>query len=241
MARSGLLMFQDVHVTWNPVTGCLHECVYCWSRRMAERLRAIGAKKYSRGFAPTLHPKEFRRSFRAGELVFVCDMGDLFGAWVPEEWILRVLSFIADWPGTTFLLLTKNPRRYLDFIDELGRLDNVLLGATIETDDAERYEAWRVSKAPNVDDRLEAMRELRSMGFSNLMVSIEPVLDFNLDSFTEALVEIRPRLVYIGYDNYNCGLPEPPLDKTLRLVARLRGAGIDAKAKGKKLLAVLAQ
>lgn len=26
--------------TWNPVTGCLHGCAYCYARRIAERFRA---------------------------------------------------------------------------------------------------------------------------------------------------------------------------------------------------------
>ena len=26
--------------TWNPVTGCLHGCEYCYARRIAERFRA---------------------------------------------------------------------------------------------------------------------------------------------------------------------------------------------------------
>lgn len=25
--------------TWNPVTGCLHECEYCYARRIAERFK----------------------------------------------------------------------------------------------------------------------------------------------------------------------------------------------------------
>ena len=25
--------------TWNPVTGCLHGCEYCYARRIAERFR----------------------------------------------------------------------------------------------------------------------------------------------------------------------------------------------------------
>jgi len=28
-------MFDLVTETWNPITGCNHECVYCWARRLA--------------------------------------------------------------------------------------------------------------------------------------------------------------------------------------------------------------
>jgi len=44
-----------------------------------------------------------------------------------------VLWHIARFPDTTFLLLTKNQKRYYDFIDIMP--NDVFLGATIETDD----------------------------------------------------------------------------------------------------------
>lgn len=28
--------------TWNPVTGCLHGCEYCYARRIAERFSGAG-------------------------------------------------------------------------------------------------------------------------------------------------------------------------------------------------------
>ena len=34
--------------SWNPVTGCLHNCPYCYARDIAERF-------YPEKFAPTLH------------------------------------------------------------------------------------------------------------------------------------------------------------------------------------------
>ena len=38
--------------TWNPVTGCLHDCPYCYARDIAERFS--GQPAYPNGFAPTL-------------------------------------------------------------------------------------------------------------------------------------------------------------------------------------------
>jgi hypothetical protein len=35
--------------SWNPVTGCLHDCPYCYARDIADRF-------YPQGFTPTLHP-----------------------------------------------------------------------------------------------------------------------------------------------------------------------------------------
>lgn len=44
--------------TWNPVTGCIkvsQGCKNCYAERMAKRLRAMGARRYSGGFKPMLH------------------------------------------------------------------------------------------------------------------------------------------------------------------------------------------
>lgn len=137
------LMFSHVTETWNPVTGCLHNCRYCWARRFAKRLRHID--KYRDGFVPKIHEKEFKRKFKGG-LVFVSDMGDLFGKWVPEEWILKVLNHIRNFPETNFLFLTKNPERYEEFLDHFP--ENVILGATIETTDDWLYKKYNISRAP---------------------------------------------------------------------------------------------
>lgn len=38
--------------TWNPVTGCLHGCEYCYARRIAERFST--EQKYKRPYEPVL-------------------------------------------------------------------------------------------------------------------------------------------------------------------------------------------
>jgi hypothetical protein len=58
-------------------------------------------------------------------------------------------------------------------------------------------------------------------------ISIEPILDFDLDEFLEAIDDITPEFgVAIGYDNYNHHLPEPTLEKTMALIKGLEDAGI---------------
>lgn len=207
-------MFEDVSETWNPVTGCLHSCAYCWARRLASRL-SKALDKYKDGFEPRIHDREFSRGFEGG-LVFVCDMGDLFGSWVPREWIVRVLVHIGKYPDTSFLLLTKNPSRYREFLDIMPR--NAVLGATIETNRDDL--ATKYSNAPPPSERYMAMRGLE---WGAKVVSVEPIMDFDLEVFVGWIREIRPRTVYVGYDNYNSMLPEPPLVKTLQLVERVSG------------------
>jgi len=96
-------------LSWNPITGCLHACDYCYARAIYER--------YGWSFDPTL------RADRLGEplkvktprRIFVCSVSDLMGAWVPREWVEQVIAIIRQCPQHTFQLLTKNPARYADF------------------------------------------------------------------------------------------------------------------------------
>ena len=123
--------------TWNPVTGCLHGCEYCYARRIARRFGNIScddgrlhiqAKKvksyedavhsgpYPFGFSPTFHrnilsvPKHWKKPRN----IFVCSMADLFGDWVPDEWIREVFEACEAAPQHRYLFLTKNPERYME-------------------------------------------------------------------------------------------------------------------------------
>ncbi|MCS7125289.1 MAG: phage Gp37/Gp68 family protein [Aigarchaeota archaeon] len=202
----------EITNSWNPVTGCLHMCVYCWARKYVERLSKIGVEPYaSRGFKPTLVVERLRKKFSKKSFIFVSIMGDLFGEWVPETWIEKVFNCIRAQPTVYFFLLTKNPSRYL----ELGRLpENTVASATIESNRC--YPD--ISKAPVQSIRIEAMKNLKHR-YKALV--LEPILDFDIDEFIEVVREISPVFVYIGYDNYRFNLPEPPLEKTLRFIEKI--------------------
>ena len=197
--------------TWNPVVGCLHDCIYCYARRWARRQKKRCLSCYV--FSPHLHEERLSKVPRSRLPIFVCDMADLFGDWVPKEWITAVLKVLQEHHDQTFLLLTKNPRRYFEFLDLIG--DNVVLGATIESDLYHPY----ISKAPPTCDRIRWMSKLPAR--FRRFVSIEPVMDFT-DEFAECIKRINPEFVYIGYDNYNNNLPEPPIEKVIQLIEELK-------------------
>jgi protein gp37 len=105
--------------TWNPVTGCEHGCGFCYAREIAnsQRMRDY----YPNGFEPTFHPyrllapenmpKPADNAGRDGR-VFVCSMADLFGKWVPDDWIQQVFESCLAAPEWEYLFLTKWPARY---------------------------------------------------------------------------------------------------------------------------------
>jgi len=150
--------------TWNPVTGCLHGCAYCYARDISNR--------FSGGFDPAFHhdrldaPKNTKLPAATGAArnVFVCSMADLFGKWVPQDWIDAVLEAVAAAPDWRFLFLTKNPSR----LPTIDWPENAWVGATVD-------EQARV--APTV----EAMAQVRA---PIRFLSCEPLrerLDFGAD------------------------------------------------------------
>jgi protein gp37 len=118
--------------SWNPVTGCLHDCDYCYARDLAERF-------YPQGFAPTFLPERLGAPQRtkiptaadgdpAWRRVFTCSMADLFGKWVPQKWIDAVFEQIVAAPQWEFLCLTKFPQRFA----KLDWPENVWAGTTVD-------------------------------------------------------------------------------------------------------------
>lgn len=204
-------MFTEVTRTWNPVPGCEHGCIYCYARELAlGRLKDTPRYK-EKGFHPQLVESELRRRFQQGT-VFVDDMGDLWGKWVPPEWIRAVLEAVRASPKTTFLMLTKDPAGYHKYLDIMP--PNVILGATIETD--KHFEG--ISKAPIPWGRALALSQIPNF---RRMVSIEPIMEFDLGGLVEMVKMVNPEFVYVGYANHNHHLPEPPLAKTQQLIAAL--------------------
>ncbi len=205
-------MFNIVSGTWNPVTGCLYNCKYCWARDLATT-KLMNANRYKQGFKPILNENEFRSRFGKGDLIFVSDMGDLFGEFVQSEWIQKVFDHTAKFPEAKFLFMTKNPSRYYEFLDNMP--SNAILGATIETNIDEIVKKNLLSNAPMPSQRYKAMKDL---DWRMKIISIEPILDFDLETLSGWIRDIYPFLVYVGYDNYNHELKEPSQSKTEQLL-----------------------
>lgn len=177
--------------TWNPVTGCLHGCEYCYARRIAQRFSGLdgvssdGLLELSRrrdhafpaGFMPTFHKYRLDEPQKAKKPqdIFVCSMADLFGAWVPERWIRQVFEACEAAPQHRYLFLTKNPGRYAELIRKgiLPSSDRYWYGATFD------HSNWADEKAGHDPGDFY----FPEMHGRNTFISFEPLLcDFNIGS-----------------------------------------------------------
>jgi protein gp37 len=106
--------------SWNPGTGCLHNCNYgpdgCYANKVATKGRA--KQFYPNGFVPEWHPERLIEPIKLKKpsKIFVGDMTDQFGAWVPDEQIETILDIVKRCPAHTFQFLTKNPKRLNEWI-----------------------------------------------------------------------------------------------------------------------------
>ncbi|WP_456478238.1 DUF5131 family protein [Geoglobus ahangari] len=203
-------MYEGVK-TWNPYVGCKFDCVYCKPsfQRQAKRRKKWCELCYR--YKPHFHPERLNRVPNA-KVIFACAYGDI--AYAKVEWVEQILDVIEQHENKTFYIQTKNPSVF-----ELYYFpSNVMLGVTIETNLTEfntpsKFKSYaEISKAPE-----PWVRALKYMNY----VTIEPILDFDFE-IVRWLRRIKPEFVYIGYDNHNCKLPEPPLEKTLALIEELK-------------------
>jgi len=192
-------MYPFVTHTWNPIRGkCPHDCVYCYMKVFPQ---------------PELHfaEKEMETNLGMGNFIFV---GSSTDGWCYEalvEWILATLKHCCKYPLNRYLFQSKDPIRFDVFLPFMP--PDFVLGTTIETN-----RDYEVSQAPTPEARMLAMRDLPLPK----MVSIEPIMDFDLDTLFDWIKQIYPTFVSIGADSKGHNLPEPPASKVQSLIDELQ-------------------
>lgn len=192
-------MYPWVTHTWNVIKGkCSHDCSYCYMKRYPQ---------------PELHfeEKELKTELGTGNFIFVGSSCDMWAKEIPVIWLLDVVSKCLN-TTNQYLFQTKNPSKFVQMGEYLS--EKWLLATTIESN---RYYP-EISKAPAPSERKLAFHYLKQP----LMVSIEPIMDFDLDVMVRWMQEINPEFISIGADSGNNHLPEPTPDKVKALINALR-------------------
>jgi protein gp37 len=202
--------------TWNPLAGkCPHECGYCYvENKINPMMKRSGNDKYEGELRLVEKELQTPLIIPEGFIIFVQSCGDLFAKEVPDAWIQRVLDHIAVYPQTTCLLQSKNPIRFREF----NIPKNCILGTTLES----TYE-YSKTKAVSPHHRFSALMVIPSG--NDFMISIEPVMDFDLDRMVTWIRMLKPKFVSIGADSRSEGerdLAEPSPKKLDALITELQ-------------------
>ena len=201
-------MYGFVTHTWNPIKGrCKHNCIYCYMHRKWKMMKNDELRLDVKEF------KEFDRDMikygDSGHFIFVGSSTDI---WIADEvWIAKVLAYTAQYPDNTYLFQTKAPK----FFDGWHFDQNNIIGITLESN--RHYP--EISKAINPQQRIADFYDITH---NRKMITIEPVLDFDLESLVFMIKSIDPEWVNIGADSLGNDLPEPSKDKVLALIDRLK-------------------
>jgi len=160
--------------SWNPVTGCLHGCEYCYAREIATAERTAAA--FPLGFTPVFHherltaprftviPDDCATDPRY-QRVFVCSMADLYGRWVPDAWIDEVHAAMLSSPQWQYILLTKFPGRYVG----LDLPSNAWVGTSVDEQKRVRLAEDAFRKISDVRVKWLSLEPLREpLEFSDL-------------------------------------------------------------------------
>jgi DNA repair photolyase len=193
-------MYRFVSDTWNPVRGkCPYDCLYCYVGKWGNKQKPL-----------FLDRSYLKDQLGNGRFIFICSGCDLFHPDIPIEWINAIKEHTMQYPGNKYLWHTKNPYRLVSLI-EPGPSD--IACVTIESNKG--YPS--ITKAPLPIERITYLNEWEG----KRMITVEPILDFDLDSFVGMIHEANPVQVNIGADSGGNHLPEPPKEKVIEFIAEL--------------------
>lgn len=205
-------MYNFVTHTANPIKGlCPHDCSYCYMKDIF--------KRYGHNPALRLDTNELNVNYGSGKFIFLGSSTDMFAQPVESAWIRQVLDHCAQF-DCKYLLQTKNPARFFEFVQHplLQDKNKVVLATTIESN----RDVSGISLAPSINDRVNVMAQLSKQGYA-VMVTMEPIMDFDHDAVINIMKRIMPYQVNIGANtNRTVKLPEPDKNKLNALIAELQ-------------------
>ena len=160
-----------------------------------------------------------------GATVFLEHMNDLFALGVPGALVRDIILHAREYYKTNFVFQTKDPYRALEWRRTFRR--NWMIGTTIESD-----RPMATTTAPSPEDRACGMQAWEAEApHVQRFVTIEPILDFDVDRLLGLLRIARPDFVNIGADSKGSGLVEPSPGKVRDLLNGMAEAGLTIRKK----------
>jgi protein gp37 len=170
---------------WNPVWGCTpvsEECEHCYAKSLVETRFANNPLAPVHDFNVKIVEKQFNKRFKkSSKRIFICNMSDLFHEQVPFEVVDRVLARVAQDQERQYFILTKREKRMAEYFSYHDTCLRVANEAKIRPHKLlERWplkNLWLGVTAGNQKNLDLRVPYLLKTGWSNLFVSIEPMLE----------------------------------------------------------------
>lgn len=150
--------------TWNPITGCLNGCEYCYARRIYSR--------FGKSFDPKFHEERLLdvRPLKIPSRIFCGSVTDFWSEGVKQDWRIKVYLEMQNINNDrhTFFILTKRPEKITQTdLESLPK--NLLIGTSITGKEDSKRIVILSEKVPQ----------------TKMFVSIEPLLG-EVEGYTRA-------------------------------------------------------
>ncbi len=212
--------------TWSPFVGCRFGCIYCKRSFQAQAKRQKHRCTKCYNYEPHEHPERLTQRLPKtgyGQFIFTCASGDI--SFCSTEYLNKIVDRIRNEPNKTFLIQSKNPATF----ERIEWPDNVILGTTMESNqNTILFDYSKITTAPSLWNRYKDFINIKHPW---KMITIEPVLDFDLEVMIARIEKINPLIIWLGYDTKKTGLPEPPIEKVKELHWQLSKLGFPVMLK----------
>ncbi len=215
---SGNMYDWVTHIHSHLAGACLHKCRYCYVQTNPH-----GVSPKYKG-EPRLIESELKVNYGTNKIIFIEHMNDLFERHIDDSLKMKILEHCRKYPDNTYVLQTKNPEEAFRFMGFLPY--KFMMGTTIESD---KYYPV-ISKAPSPYSRYINIRNFKEGGHK-IFLTIEPIMDFDLEIFSSWIIDTKPDFINIGADSKGCNLPEPSKKKLLEFIEILQKNKINIKKK----------
>lgn len=185
--------------TWNPAVGCSFSCIYCKYSFQAVVKRFWGDRcEYCKLYFPHEHPKRLF-NIPCSKIIFVFGCGDIYfyNPSFVNMVLLQVMKHVKVHPQQVFYFQSKAPKcfeRYLPLLEKIR--DNVVLLTTLETNRDLHYEQFSKAPVPSI-----RFKDFLALDWPHKIVTIEPVMDFDLPILVKWIKALKPEAVYLGYNS----------------------------------------
>jgi DNA repair photolyase len=181
----------------NFISGCIHDCKYCYSKEMAIRFKRKTPKNWTE---EELNTKKLNKKFKKidGYIMFPSSHD------ISPENLNHSIAFLGNLlrAGNSVLIVTKP---HMEVVKEIcsrfsRHKGNLLFRFTIGSSNTETLKFWEPN-APSFEERLESLKHAFELGFKT-SISCEPILDIYTKELLEELLPYVTDAIWIGKPNF---------------------------------------